>query len=417
MKRHEERQEGKAPDWLDRVVEEIYARRQEGESPSLAFLLESLLNEIMRRERERFLRLNQGEQANGFYQRRLHLTLGKLNLKVPRVRYGKAFRPAILPPPWKRADKDYEELLIAMLANGYSQAQMERALKSLSLPFSQDALQDALALIEEKLSFYKTQPLKEDWFAIFIDGYWAKLRTREGKLQDITLFVAVGIDLDGNKEILGFWVQLGKEKKSFWVEVFQDLVNRGVCRVLLFVTDDFQGIHEVIEKLFPYADHQLCHLHLRRNLRRELSGKAYKEAGGLLYKLRRADDPEEGEALFRALCEVVKEEKPDWAGKLLAKADCFLAFLRYPEEVRKHIYTTNVVESVNAGIEHMRLELGGYFPSQRCLEVNLFIQVVNLQDRWWRRPLPTVRSVSYKLRQLFTLRYELAEEPMSLHNV
>ena len=303
--------------------------------------------------------------------------------------------------------------MIAMLANGYSQAQMERALKSLKLPFSQDALQDALALIEEKLSFYKTQPLKEDWFAIFIDGYWAKLRTREGKLRDITLFVAVGIDLDGNKEILGFWVQLGKEKKSFWVEVFQDLVNRGVCRVLVFVTDDFQGIHEVIGKLFPYADHQLCHLHLRR----ELSGKAYKEAGGLLYKLRRADDPEEGEALFRALCEVVKEEKPDWAGKLLAKADCFLAFLRYPEEVRKHIYTTNVVESVNAGIEQMRLELGGYFPSQRCLEVNLFIQVVNLQDRWWRRPLPTVRSVSYKLRQLFTLRYELAEEHMSLHNV
>jgi len=64
----------------------------------------------------------------------------------------------------------------------------------------------------------------------------------------------------------------------------------------------------------------------------------------------------------------------------------------------------------------MRLDLGGYFPSQECLEVNLFIQVVNLQDRWWRKPVPTVRAASYKLHQLFTLRYELEDEPEPLHN-
>jgi transposase-like protein len=416
MKGAKRQQAAQTPDWLDQLVEEIYARKEAGELPSLSFLLESLLNEIMRRERDRFLRLNQGEQANGFYQRNLHLTLGKLSLKVPRVRYGKTFRPAILPPRWKRADKDYEELLIAMLANGYSQAQMERALKALDLPFSKDALQDAMTLIEDQLDFYKTQPLKGDWFAIFIDAYWAKLRTSEGKLQEISLFVAVGVDLEGNKEVLGFWVHRGRERKGLWVEVFQDLVNRGVHRVLVFVTDDFKGIHEVIEKLFPYADHQLCHLHLRRNLKRELSQEAYKEAGALLSKLRRADDQEEGKELFGRLCEVVRREKPKLAQLLSAKSDRYLAFLGYPEEVRKHVYTTNVVESINAGIEQMRLELGGYFPSQRCLEVNLFIQIVNLQDKWWKKPLPTVRSVSYQLCQLFTLRYELEEEAEVLHN-
>ncbi|MCD6540236.1 transposase [Candidatus Bipolaricaulota bacterium] len=78
-----------------------------------------------------------------------------------------------------------------------------RALKSLGLPLSQEALQDALSLIQEKLSFYRTQPLKGDWFCVLIDGYRAKLRTDDGKLKEITLFVAVGIDLDGIKEILG----------------------------------------------------------------------------------------------------------------------------------------------------------------------------------------------------------------------
>ena len=78
--------------------------------------------------------------------------------------------------------------------------------------------------------------------------------------------------------------------------------------------------------------------------------------------------------------------------------------------MRKHIYSTNVVESLPAGIERMRLEFRGYFPSQEALEVNLFIQVVNLQDRWWRSGVPTVRSKSYGLRQPFSLRYELDEE-------
>ena len=159
----------------------------------------------MKRERQRYLEQHPREKANGFYHRSLRLTMGELKLSVPRVRYGHTFRPSILPPPWKRADRDYEELLIAMLSNGYSQAQMERALKSLGLPFSKEALEDALALIQEKLSFYRTQPPRGDWFAIFIDGYCAKLRTEEGRAQEITLFVAVGIDLEGRKEILGFW--------------------------------------------------------------------------------------------------------------------------------------------------------------------------------------------------------------------
>ena len=122
------RKEPEAGDqWLDRLVDEMYQRMERGERPSLTHLLEELLHRLMERERQRFLEMSKGEQAHGFYQRKLYLTLGQLDLKVPRVRRGGAFRPAILPPPWRRVEVDYEELLIAMLANGYSYAQMERA--------------------------------------------------------------------------------------------------------------------------------------------------------------------------------------------------------------------------------------------------------------------------------------------------
>jgi transposase-like protein len=188
--------------------------------------------------------------------------------------------------------------------------------------------------------------------------------------------------------------------------------------VLLFVTDDFRGLGEVIGKLFPYAQHQLCLLHLQRNLKRGLSREAMRRAREALFRLRRSRDREEGRGWLGELAAVVAREKPALARQLEAKADGYLAFLDYPEEVRVHIYSTNPVESLNAGIDLMRLELGGYFPSLPCLEVNLFIQVVNLQHQWWRTPVPTIRAASYKLRQLFAIRYELAEEEVfTLHRI
>ena len=103
------RKEQRERDWLDRILDELQARKEQGESPSFVYLLEALLNELMKRERERFLEQHPREKANGFYRRSLKLTMGELKLSVPRVRYGHTFRPSILPPPWKRADRDYEE--------------------------------------------------------------------------------------------------------------------------------------------------------------------------------------------------------------------------------------------------------------------------------------------------------------------
>lgn len=129
--------------------------------------------------------------------------------------------------------------------------------------------------------------------------------------------------------MLGFWVLQGRESKAFWVEVLQDLVNRGVHRVLLFVTDDFRGLSEVIGKLFPYAEYQLCLLHLERNLKRKLSTEGYRQARSLLLWVRHARDLDEGRTYFTQLCGVVEGEKPHMARHLEACAGSYLAFLGY----------------------------------------------------------------------------------------
>ena len=117
--------------WLEDMVKHIQESVEtQGIKPALSYVLQSLINAIMEKEREIFLNKHPENSANGFYRRKLCLSFDNLDIKVPRVRFGNSFRPAILPERWKRVDKDYEELLIAMLANGYSKAQMQRTLKN-----------------------------------------------------------------------------------------------------------------------------------------------------------------------------------------------------------------------------------------------------------------------------------------------
>ncbi|MEM5882369.1 MAG: transposase [Candidatus Aenigmatarchaeota archaeon] len=223
----------------------------------------------MLKERDFFLSQNEDEQGNGFYSRTLNTYYGKLNLKIPRIRSGNSFRPALLPPRWKRFNKEYEEFVLACLANGYSKAKIKSILDQLQIPFSSDVLENLLELLAEKLEYFRTRHIPDKLFALFIDAYHTEIR-EDNRLQKVSVFTALGIDLDGYKHILGYWIMKGGETLGFWQEVFQNLLSRGLSKVLIIVTDDFPGLSSLISKLFPLSDHQLCLLHFYRNLKRKL---------------------------------------------------------------------------------------------------------------------------------------------------
>ncbi len=383
---------------------------QRGEKVTILYLLEELLNAFMLAERNFYLSLNTDNQANGFYNRTLKLTLGDLDLKVPRVRFGNSFRPSLLPERWKRVDKDYENPLLALLANGYSRSKIKATLEKLNLPYSEASVEELVNLIYDHLQFYKEAPLDEEMFAVFIDAYHAKLRDENGKVTDVSIFVAVGINMDGHKVILGWWVKMGRENMDFWAEVLQDLVSRGLSKVGIFVTDDFSGLRKLLPKFFPLSDHQLCLVHFQRNLKREFGGKVHREMRMLLKRIKESQTREEAEGHWQKLMAAIRSIKPQRARELEKKKENYLAFTKYPEEVRKYIYTTNVVESINAGLELMRMELGGYFPSMKSLEVNLFVQLSNLNDRWMRKPIPKVRANLYRIHQLMVIKFGVEKQ-------
>jgi putative transposase len=393
------------PDFVDQVLQKVLKAKSEGTSFGISAMLEEFLNEIMLRDREVAKSLIEQIPKNGFYKRKLNLSIGELNLKIPRVRFGSSYRPAILPEKWKRVDKEYEELLLAMMCNGYTYTQIEKTCHELNLPFSKDTLEDVVNFMAEKMDFYKRRELDKEWIAVFIDACHTKVRDENRKNQKHVTYIACGITLEGKKEILGSWTLKGNENKSFWTEVLQDLIQRGATKILSIITDNFNGLDEVIKKLYPLAYRQLCMVHLARNLYRNLSKSNVKEAIRLWKDIKEARNYDEGIFYFDKLIKFISIDKQEYAEQLAKQKEDYLTFLHFPEDTRTHFYTTNAVESINSGIERMRNDLGGYFASQKTLDVNLFIQFCNLQDLWFRKPMPKIRSCIYELNQLFQLRY------------
>lgn len=402
--------DGQLKDHVEKVAEGYAQMLSQGHKIGLDTIIEDVLSAIMIKEREIFLRTVPEDSANGFYDRKLHLAIGKLDLKIPRIRSSTGFRPALLPEKWKRVDKDYENLLLSFLTNGYSQSQIERALHSLDLPYSQDAIDELVSLIQDRSDFYRASQLPDTVFAVFIDAYHTKMRSENNQVKEIAIYTALAIDMEGYKSILGFWVAEGHENRAFWADVFQDMISRGLKRVLLFVTDDFAGVHQLIKKLYPFSDHQLCYVHMQRNLRRNLSRDVYHSIKPHIYSAKESGTKKEGLAHFDDACNIIEKSDRRYADTLREKAGNYLAFLDYPADVRKHIYTTNAIESINAGLEYIRHELGGYFPSRRSLDVNYFVQIANRNDSWMRNPVAMVRSKGYELRQILAMRFEMPEE-------
>jgi transposase-like protein len=116
------------------------------------------------------------------------------------------------------------------------------------------------------LSVFKTRELPSDAFVLYIDAYHCNIKEKN-KVRKASVYVVLGIDLQGNKDIFGFYTFFGSENKADWIKVFNDLIDRGLKRIMLIVSDDFPGISKAIEALFPYTDHQLCLVHLERNVK------------------------------------------------------------------------------------------------------------------------------------------------------
>lgn len=392
----------------EEAIEEVlnkyfHGKQKPQDKVALHQFLEELLEEIMRGERKIFLENSVDNKGNGYYPRSLSAGSFKLNLNVPRDRRGD-FRPHILPEPYKRVDESYVDLLMSLVVNGYSESQLLMSLKELGLPYSVEEMNRIRDQLMERLNDFKRRELPEDAFAVFIDGYHTEIKD-ELKVRKACVYTVLGIDLEGKKDVYGYYTFFGNENRADWLKVLSDLIERGLKRIVVIVSDDFAGLSEAVKALYPLTEHQLCYIHLQRNVRRNMGKEDATLFNKELESIKSSRDYEEGKVRFERLCNKYKTKYPTFIKSVMPKIDNYLCFLKYPEEIRRYVYTTNAVESLNSRIEHIRMKQGGYFQSVSILEINLMLQVDRLRQKKWKNPIPILRAKAYELWQLFNIKF------------
>ena len=371
----------------------------------LATLMEGLLIEIMGKERYEYLLENPKDKGNGNYKRSLNTGLGKLDLEVPRTRSGE-FRSNLLPPKYQRYDESFEDLIFSFLINGDSKQEIVYKMKLRGLNFSEKAYDEIFEYIKTQMLEFKSKELKENYYFVYIDAYHCMVKDlKDKKVKNAVVYTVVGIDTNAKKSLLGYYSFFGKENKSTWMEVFQDLINRGLKRVLMFICDDFNGISDAINAYFPYSDIQKCTVHLSRNIYKHMKKEDASYVNKKIKEIKDyCDTFDKGLAIFQSdVIDKFRKQYKTYTQYLDSKKEEFLSFLKYPETIRKFINSTNTVESVHSTFERQRLKKGGFFQSMDVLNVALFVAIDKLHKRWKINPL--IKSKRYELNQMFVSKF------------
>lgn len=389
------------PDQLETMLEMINSQDHQG----LKALNEAFMNALMLKEREMFLRNNGSNKANGFYSRTLASGLGKIELTIPRDRLSE-FRPYLLPTQWKRGEQTYEDLMASLVMHGYSPNKIKAILKQLNLPYTESDLEELKETIYQKSVDFKTRELNESALCLYIDAYHTTLKDSEQKkVHKAAIHTVIGVDLDGKKEVYGFYEYFGSETKEHWLMILNDLISRGLKKPLLIVSDDFPGLAAAIATLYPKADHQLCMIHLKRNVRQQLGKNDAKDLIDTLTQLKTFKDPQKAMDTFTNACEALQKKYPTFIKCLIDKKERYFTFLKYPQGVRKFVYTTNIAENFNSRLEVLRVNLGGYFQSTKTLSVAIQVLIDNIATGKWRKAVPAVYDNQYEIHQMFRQRY------------
>jgi putative transposase len=374
---------------------------------TLRELLSWMLSHIEVAERQAYLERMGEDKANGFYDRALQVGSLPVDIRVPRTRTGN-FRPASLPAPYERGyQEEVQNLLLGLLSSSRSLNSAKDALQKMGLSNSQQDLEAVASDLIEELELRNSRPLPCDLLALFLDGKYVEFRDGD-RLRPACIYVVVGLRRDGRKQVLSSLARPGKENLEDWKAVLRALLERGLRRVLLLVQDDFSGLLPITQSLFPNADVQLCVVHMQRNAKNHLSKSDSAEFQQRWRAIKSSWNLEVGNQQFEQLCDRFGNNYSSFIAELRKKRQHYLAFLPYPETIRRSLSTTNVVEAINGQLEIMRRNSGGYFHTGEILKLKLSLAIASLEDGRWKTPSRTISSVLPQLNAMFQSRFEEA---------
>lgn len=320
-------------------------------------------------------------RRNGYMPKTLKTTAGDVPIKVPRDREG-TFEPVVVPKR-KRDVSAIEDKVLSMYAKGMSQRDIADTIEDIyGFEISHETISEITDRVLEQLEEWQNRPLQKFYTFLFVDCLYVTIR-KEYETKNCAVYVILGYDVDGKKDILGLW--LGEsESKHHWMQIFDEIKSRGVEDVLFISMDGVSGLEEGAKAIFPEVAVQRCIVHLIRNSIKYVPNKDYKRFTAHLKKVYGAASLKAAEAEFERFKQAFSQY-PGAVDVWVRNWQHVVQLFQYGSAVRKILYTTNPVESVNSSFRKVTKK--GAFPNENALFKLLYLRVTELYKKWNGRPL------------------------------
>ena len=321
-----------------------------------------------------------GNSRNGATGKNVLTGSGELEIEVPRDRNGE-FDPQLVKKGQRRLP-GFDDKVIALYARGLTTREIQGHLMDLyDVEVSPTLISNVTDAVLEDVRSWQSRPLDAVYPILYLDAIHLKLRT-SGAVQNQAVYVALGINLEGQKDLLGLWVG-ETEGAKFWLNVLTELKNRGVRDILIACVDGLKGFPEAIENLYPQTQVQLCIVHLVRNSLRYVSWKERKAIALALRTIYAAPTAEAAEQALEAFAQRWDRRFPSISKSWRENWQRVIPFFAYPPEIRKVIYTTNAIESINATLRKVTRKRGS-FPNPDSVRKVLYLAILKASEHWAR---------------------------------
>jgi transposase-like protein len=378
---------------LERSRDRAGGLRLTGEGSMLGELVKAVLERALESELtahlgyDRHERGGAGNARNGAIAKTVQTGVGPVPLQVPRDRAG-TFEPLLVPKRAGRVAGGLDDMIISLYAHGMSVRDIIHHLEQVyGTQLSPETVSRITDAVLEEVRAWQSRPLDPVYAVVFLDAIVVKVRDNQ-VVQNKPAYIAIGIDADGEKHVLGIWLAktapetpAAGEGARFWGSVMSDLKNRGVRDILIACCDGLAGFEDAITVAFPHTVVQRCVVHLIRNSLRPV---ARRDAGEVAKELRKIYTAPTAEAAFDALAAFAASpwgRKYPQAARVWEQAwEAFTPFLAFSPPVRKLLYTTNSIESLNYQLRKVT-KARGHFPGDDAVVKLLWLAIINIEDK------------------------------------
>jgi transposase-like protein len=349
-------------------------------------LSKALIERAMQVELTEQLGYEKGDQSkkttenrrNGSSKKQLRSDQGPMDIDVPRDRNGE-FEPMIV-PKHQREFKGFDDKILSMYSRGMTTREIAGHLKEIyGTDVSPELISRATDSVKDLLDEWRNRPLEAFYPVLFLDALVIPVKD-DSRIQKKAFFLALAIRMDGQKELLGLWAEQNEGAK-FWVGILNELKNRGLQDILIAAVDGLSGFADAINAVFPKAEVQLCMVHMVRNSLKFVPYKDRKAVASDLKKIYLSPSEETARSALDAFAETWDSKYPMIARSWRTKWPEIVPFLKFPEVIRKAVYTTNAIESLNYSIRKVTRNRQS-FPTTEAAMKLVFMALQNISKRW-----------------------------------